>query len=239
MTEYELNAFHSEFDPVKAAESLKQDPSRENKVKNFAVLKTSYFLTFARTAENLAVLNDKKGGAFVPLFTCRAELEKWPFERTEVIEVTYERAKSVAVQNARLDGLVINPFGNSMTLRRQQLTDVDFTMQTAAHGDKRQIQMKATLDYPMGLPLALEALLKEHPEVYRVWLMAAHSEGEHLDHKLFIVDFDGQPQPLFGQITEAIKLYLRAGEPVEMMKADLKLLQIADKATRPLYVKQD
>ena len=48
MTEYELNAFQSEFDPVKAADSLKEDNSRENKIRTFAVLKTSYFLAFTK-----------------------------------------------------------------------------------------------------------------------------------------------------------------------------------------------
>lgn len=238
MTEYELDAFQSEFDPIAMADSLSKDNSRENKIKHFAVLKTSYFLALAQQSGQVATLKNKEGKQYIALFTCRAELEKWPFPRTEMMEISYENAKKIVVGHAQLDGLAINPFGQTMFLERQHLAEVDMLMQSAASGGKREMKLKATRDYPMGLPSALQALLSEHPEVYRVWLMAAHNANEHLDHKLFIVDFDGQTQPLFSLISKAIQPYLRLGEPVEMMKADLKLVRIAEQATKPLYEKK-
>ena len=39
-----------------------------------------------------------------------------------------------------------------------------------------------------------------------VWLVAAHSEGETVDHKLFIVDFDGKPESIFPKLAEAVRL---------------------------------
>lgn len=239
MTEYELNAFQSEFDPVKAADSLQADNSRENKIRNFAVLKTSYFLAYTKGPGRLAVLNKKDGTALIAVFTNRAELEKWPFEKQEVGEIPFETLNKMVRDNARLEGIVINPFGASMTLRRPQLSDIDLTMRAAAGaGEKRELRLKATRDYPMGLPAALRALMEEHPEVYRVWLVAAHAEGEHTDHKLFIVDFDGKKEGLFPLIGQAVRPYLREGEPVEMLKADLALLRVAEQAAKPMYVKE-
>jgi len=97
--------------------------------------------------------------------------------------------------------------------------------------------MKATLDYPIGLPIAVKELMAQHPEVYRVWLLAAHSEGDAADHKLFVVDFDGQGKDLFPLLAKAVRLYLREGEQMEMVKADIRLLRAAEQAGRPIYEK--
>lgn len=238
MTEYELDMFQSEFDPVAAVEQLKDDNSRENKVKVFAVLKTAYFLTFTQGVDRFAIISDKKGSSFAALFTNRAELEKWPFPRHEIIEVPFETARRLVLRNARLDGLVINPFGKAMFLRRPQLTDIEATMQTARTGP-RSLQLKATRDYPMGLPAVVREIMEQHPEVYRVWLVAAHEKDEYLDHKLFVVDLDGKPRDLFMELSQAIRPYMRAEERVEMMKADINLLRTVEQAAKPIYVKPD
>ena len=61
MTEYELNEFQSEFDPVALSESLQEDSSPQNKVKNFALLKTSAFLVFfISTRWGLRSLNNSR-----------------------------------------------------------------------------------------------------------------------------------------------------------------------------------
>lgn len=238
MTDYELDAFQSEFDPVAAVEQLKEDNSRENKVKIFAVLKTAYFLTFTQGPGRFAIINDKQGSSFAVLFTNRAELEKWPFPRHEIAEVPYETARRLVLGNARLEGLVINPFGKAMFLRRPQLSDIEATMQSAQTGP-RSLQLKPTRDYPLGLPAVVTEIMEQHPEVYRVWLVAAHEKNEYLDHKLFVVDLDGKPRELFMELSQAIRPYMRAEERVEMMKADINLLRSVEQTAKPIYVKSD
>ena len=130
---------------------------------------------------------------------------------------------------------VINPFGKALFLRRPHFSDMDNTLRAAQ--PRKELKLKATLDYPMGLPLAVRQLMADHPEVYRVWLVAAHSEGETVDHKLFIVDFDGKPESIFPKLAEAVRLYMRQGESFEMMKADIRLLRVAEQAARPIYEK--
>ena len=94
MTESQLNAFRSEFDPQTMAESLQADGSPQNKAKNFAVLKTSDFLVYTRGQGRVCVLNNQKKQALIAAFTCREELDKWPFDRTEVEEMPLPRWKS-------------------------------------------------------------------------------------------------------------------------------------------------
>ncbi len=238
MNEYELNAFHSEFDPKAMADSLKADPSPKNKVKNFAVLKTSYFLTFVNDKGSPVVINSSDGKRLVAVFTSRDELERWPFDRAEIREIPYEAAKQAAMNNPRLDGMVVNPFGGGMRLLRAQLNDIDNTMRFAARGDHATLRLTATRDYPIGLPLAVSELMEQHPEVYRVWLLASRTGTEHLDTKLMVVDFDGKPDELFPHILNAIRLYLRDGEAIQMLKADLKLLQAAEATANPIYTKK-
>ena len=52
-----------------------------------------------------------------------------------------------------------------------------------------------------------------------------------------MVDFDGQPKDLFPLLAQAVRLYLREGEQLEMVKADIRLLRAAEQASRPIYEK--
>ena len=235
MTEQQQNAFLSDFDPDTMAQSLKSDPSPRNKAKQFSILRTSTFLTFSPAPGRVNILNSKQKEALLPAFTSREELEKWPFERAPVAEISFVELEKLMRSNARLDGVVINPFGRALFLRRDQLADIEHTLRQAT--PRSQIKVKATLDYPIGLPMAVRELMEQHPEVYRVWLLAARSEHDTTDRKLFVVDLDGSPKELFGQLAQAVRLYMRQGEGFEMVKADIGLLRAAEQAGRPIYEK--
>ena len=236
MNESQLNAFRSDFDPQTMAESLQADGSPRNKAKNFAVLKTSDFLVYTRGQGRVCVLNNQKKQALIAAFTCREELDKWPFDRTEVEEMPFTALEKLVEQGAKLDGIVIDPFGKALHLTRGHLADIAQTLRAAT--PRKELKMRATLDYPIGLPIAVRELCESHPEVYRVWLLEALSDTESKAHKLFVVDFDGKPEDLFPHLAKAVRLYLRQGEQVEMLKADLALLRIAEQASRPIYEKQ-
>ena len=49
--------------------------------------------------------------------------------------------------------------------------------------------------------------------------------------------FDGKPEELFPKIGEVLRPYFGEGDRVEMAKADLKLLEAAEKVTKPFYKK--
>lgn len=236
MTEQQLNAFRSDFDPQTLADSLKADPSAQNKAKQLAILQTSDFLVYAKGPGRVSVLNDQKKQAFVAAFTCREEMDKWPFDRQEVERMTFTALCKLVEQGAKLDGIVIDPFGRALHLSRGHLADIRQTLRAAA--PRKELKMRATRDYPIGLPMAVAQLCSSHAEVYRVWLLAARADGDTEDHKLFVVDFDGKPEDLFPHLAKAVRLYLRQGEQVEMLKADITLLRIAEQAARPIYEKK-
>ena len=115
------------------------------------------------------------------------------------------------------------------------VSDIDNTL--AAAQPRQTLKMKATRDYPIGLPLAVKELCESHKEVYRVWILAARGEQDNEDHKLLVVDFDGKGEDLFPHLAKAVRLYLRQGERLEMRKADIHLLRVAEQAARPIYEK--
>ena len=49
--------------------------------------------------------------------------------------------------------------------------------------------------------------------------------------------FNGKPEELFPKIGEVLRPYFGEGDRVEMAKADLKLLEAAEKVTKPFYKK--
>ena len=51
------------------------------------------------------------------------------------------------------------------------------------------------------------------------------------------VAFDVKPEELFPKIGEVLRPYFGEGDWVEMAKADLKLLEAAEKVTKPFYKK--
>ena len=236
MNESQLNDFRSEFDPQTLADSLQADGSAQNKARQFAILKTADFLVYTRDGGRVCVLNDRQKQGFIAAFTCREELEKWPFDKTDVQELPFTSLQKLVEYDAKLEGIVINPFGKALHLKRGHLSDIEQTLRAAT--PRKSLKMRGTRDYPMGLPLAVSDLCSSHAEVYRVWLLAARAEQDTRDHKLFIVDFDGKPEDLFPHLAKAVRLYLRQGEQVEMMKADIHLLRVAEQAAKPIYEKK-
>ena len=49
--------------------------------------------------------------------------------------------------------------------------------------------------------------------------------------------FNGKPEELFPKIGEVLRPYFGEDDRVEMAKADLKLLEAAEKVTKPFYKK--
>lgn len=233
MTELDWSDFRSELDPEALSRSIAADGSIRNKAKEFAVLKMASFLIFSPAPGKAAAILNKKKESLLAAFTCMEELNRWPFPRQEVEESAFTQLQRLVEENPRLDGIVIDPFGKSLVLRRSHLADIDATL--AAASPQRELQLRATRDYPVGLPLIVREQCAGHPEVYRVWLLAARAPGDAKDHKLLVVDLDGDGKALFPQLAKALQLFLRQGERLELRKADIGLLRIAEQATRPLY----
>lgn len=63
---------------------------------------------------------------FLPAFTDIHEWEKWPFQEEEAAVISYEGLMQIISDDPqRLDGISINPFGQNLTLNREELALID------------------------------------------------------------------------------------------------------------------
>jgi hypothetical protein len=239
-----LKNFDSGLDLIKSMERIRDDPSREGKLRFFGELKAARLFVPCREADNgIAVLNTPEKEAFLPAFTSVDELGKWKFPMEKVSVMLLDALKHIVIDNpTQLTGVVINPFGQALFLRQPQLAEMDSLTEgmTLARTDhKGKLEMKATTDYPVGLPRALSALFRSKPEVFRAWILFAREEGDVKFHKLFLIDFNGDRRQLFPSVAKTAEKFMRPGESFELMKANAGLVLAALSKSAPVYVKTD
>ncbi len=235
-----VRGFDSGLDLVKSMERLRDNPTPEGRLLFFRELKSAQFLVPCRGDDsNIAVIRTPDAEAFLPAFCSAEELDKWQFPLDKVSVLPLDALKHIAIDNPeKLAGIVINPFGKTLFLRHPQLKEIDsFSegMTLARMDHKGRLEIRATADYPTGLPKALAQLFKNKAEVSRAWIMLAREEGEARFHKLFVIDFDGDRKLLFPLVAKAVQPFMRPGESFELMKADLRLLQAAQSKAEPVY----
>lgn len=238
-----VRAFDSGLDLVKSVERMRDNPTPEGKLHFFKELKAARFLVPCRgeTDGGICVLNTAEQEAFLPAFCSADELEKWRFPLDKVQVFPLDGLKHIVVEHpVQLAGVVINPFGKALFLRHPQLSEIDSFAEgmTIARTDhKRKLELRATRNYPVGLPGALAGLLRQRAEVYRAFLLLAREEGEAPFHKLFLLDFDGDRKELFPLVARAVQPFMNPGESFELVKADFELLQRAEAISAPVYQK--
>ncbi|HML35979.1 MAG TPA: SseB family protein [Bacillota bacterium] len=70
---------------------------------------------------------------FLPTFTDVHEWEKWPFPEEDAAVISYEELMQILSGDPqRLDGISINPFGQNLTLNREELALIDIRTLGAA-----------------------------------------------------------------------------------------------------------
>ncbi|ACV61348.1 hypothetical protein Dtox_0405 [Desulfofarcimen acetoxidans DSM 771] len=233
----------SGLDLTTSMERLRDNPSVEGKLRFFAELKAARLLVPCH-GENgsIAALNTPEKEVFLPAFCSADELQKWTFPLEKVSVLPLDALKHIVIDNpAQLAGVVINPFGKALLLRHPQLAEIDSGTEgmTLARTDHQgKLDIRATTDFPVGLPKALAQLLATRPEVYRAWILLAREEKETRYHKLFLIDFDGDRRLLFPLVAKAVQPYMKPGESFELMKADFGLLQRALAVSEPVYQKK-
>jgi hypothetical protein len=237
-----LQSFDSGVDLIKSMARIRCNPSQEGKLRFFGELKAARLLVPCREADNsIAVLNTPEKEAFLPGFTSADELGKWKFPMEKVSVMLLDALKHIVIDNpTQLTGVVINPFGQALFLRQPQFAEMDSLTEgmTLARTDhKGKLEMKATTDYPVGLPKALSAMFEGRSEVFRAWILLAREGGDAKFHKLFVIDFNGDRKQLFPSVAKTVEKFMRPGESFELMKANAGLVLAAQAKSAPVYVK--
>lgn len=222
--------------------------NEENELGFFKELKTALFLVPVKAAEDrpktappvqIMLLRTPEEESFIPAFTDRSELEKWPFVKEAVAVISYDGLKNHVVENAAgIDGLVINAFGGNLVLRRKELELIDsktegMSVKRAEHRGELRIFQPAA--FPEGMLDALERFCCGEPAIHKAYAVMTQGENEEKAHWLFLLEFDGEKSKIFPKAAEVIKDFMEPGSSFEMMKAVPELAWNAADKIMPVY----
>jgi hypothetical protein len=209
----------------------------------FRLLRASSFLIPCK-ADNpteIKIINTGGGEAFLPLFTDNDELEKWPSPRESATVLPYDKLKSIVIDKCEtVSGLVINPFGNSMTLRLPQIQEIDAL--TAGFSFEKTNDCYEKLFIPLfvspkQLTDRLTALFDSREGIYRAHIMLVQTHTELVPHLCLLIDFSGDKTELFPEVAKVVQPFLTKGDRFEIIKADFNSLAAAAKTCAPFYDK--
>jgi hypothetical protein len=83
---------------------------------------SGYFVPRPPGGKGLSLLATQKKELFLPAFTSEDEFDKWKEPSGGASLLLFDILHHIVVDDAKLCGVVINPFGRSLVLRRDDLT---------------------------------------------------------------------------------------------------------------------
>ena len=194
-----------------------------------------FLVPFRGSPNNLAVLNSPEGEKMLPAFSSYEAFEKCPLEKKNAVIMPFSRLdKIVGESRGAIDGLVINPHGKALVCKKQP-GGASPTYQKNEGPQSFRLSKPASV--PEAIPAVLSGFFAGTGKVYKAYLLWAQKNAEIVPHLFLVVDFDGKPEELFPKIGEVLRPYFGKGDKIEMAKADLKLLEAAEKVTKPFYKK--
>ena len=203
-----------------------------------AITKTPLLVPRHVNGKGLSILHTQHKDSFIPAFTSQQELSAWAFPRGEVVPYAFPALNHMVVDELRLSGIVINPFGKMIFLPRKQLQEImnattNMTVNHVVHEGK--VILEKAKNVPSQLPAALIRGLARKPEVYEAYILSAREETDSAPHMLFLIDFDGDRKLLFPYVVEIIKPHMKKGATFELAKATYFTLHAAREKVEPVY----
>ena len=235
------DGFTEGLDLAAAMESFSDNPTLQGKKQFFRQLKEAKLLVpYQGDTMNVAALHNSAGEILLPAFTSPYELTREHTEWDDIGVMALDDLKHIIIDlPAEVSGVVLNPFGKALVLRRPQLMEIDREMEgmTLKRTDHPSPQILAPLkSYPPGIVEALRSFFEKNPEVTRAWILAARPDYKTPPHKLFVIEFFGDRRLLFPQVAKVVEPFMRPAESFELMKADLALARKAREKAPPIYV---
>ncbi|MGN0734090.1 MAG: enhanced serine sensitivity protein SseB C-terminal domain-containing protein, partial [Emergencia sp.] len=195
---------------------------------------------YQNDTKNVAALHSSEGEILLPAFTSQYELTREQTAWDNIGVMVLDDLKHIIIDlPAEVTGVVLNPFGKFLILRRAQLAEIDKEIEgmTLQRTDHPLPQILSPLkSYPIGIVEALGHFFEKNQGVTRAWILAARPDYKTPPHKLFVIEFFGDRRVLFPQVAKVIEPFMKPGESFELMKADRDLAREAGEKTAPIYV---
>jgi hypothetical protein len=204
-------------------------------------LRTSeYLVPIQPEGKGLSLLATQRGERFLPAFTSEIEFGKWKQAHGGAAVLTFEALHNTVVDGANLSGVVINPFGASLILQAETLSEMEgaATGMTHARVEHKGRTFFEVARYSPALARAFAAALKNSGmEVSEAYILLARREEDAKPHLLFLIDFKGDRKQLFPAVARAVRPHMKPGANFELLQAGSATLAAARERTRPVFRK--
>lgn len=178
------------------------------------------------------------------LFTSAEELNKWaPAKGKHLILQNYQQFKTFVIgNNAQYDGLVIDPYGANVAIRRKLIETIDANLKPmTVKQEKIKVEQEglqpAQYASP-GLYAAFTEVMKRHVNIRAAWMMQAKREGDKMPTLVLVVNFEGNDQrSVFNMLARTANEFLGPGESIGMMRSTDRVAASYIRGVKPFYKK--
>lgn len=178
------------------------------------------------------------------LFSSVDELKKWaPAKGKHLILQNYNQFKNFVVgKNASYDGLVIDPYGANITIKKGLIEKIDSAVKPMkVQSEKISVEESGLqpAEYASpGLYAALSEAMGRNETINAAWMMQAVRPGEKLPTTVLVVDFKGgDMKNTFNALARTANEFLAPGESIGIMPAHDRVAAGFIKTVKPFYVK--
>ncbi len=190
-------------------------------------------------------IKNKEGEKILFLFTSLDELQKWaPAKGKQLLLQNYKQFKEMVVgKNANYDGFVINPYGESITVKRGLIEAIDANVKPMQM-KREQVNVEKSGLQPAefaspGLYAALTDAMVRNETVNAAWMMQVKKEGDNMPTPILVVDIirGGDMKNTFNSLARVANDFLATGEAIGIMPAYDRVAMKYIKDVQPFYVK--
>lgn len=192
----------------------------ENEILEEIIMKVN-FLSYVNLDEtetdfgniNFNVLTTDDNKIYLPAFTDLEELSKWGIPANmDTITLNFDNYVEIILENENIEGLVINPFGDSYILSREWLKELKAMKKERLKVNEIRIEAnsKILISEPKQLPTMMMDAIKDCCDslenVNKAWILEMITEKDK--SWLLILDFEGDKNYIFSKISQATRNYL-------------------------------
>jgi len=185
------------------------------------------------------LLSTQDERVFFPAFTDWEELRRLCGPKNQqTLVLTFADYVPMVLRDGSAAGLVVNPFGDSLTLERpmvEYLAGRAGLLRQKIEKDT-QVMLGQPAQWPEKLVRALERQCADLPEVNRLWLRLMVKEGER--SYLLVVDHTGRHEEVFPRLAQAAQPYLE-GTPIDLTPWSEGFGHSAVRDVEPFYQREN
>lgn len=182
------------------------------------------------------------GGHYLPLFTKRAEMERWTNNADkDTVLMGFDNIAMIVETNPNCAGIVVNPFTQNLVIPRRFVEDMKERRDILRDGQTQSVltadtpcELYTLSPYPMEMSNALTETAKGTGAIEALWLRGAKLEGT--DGYLLLVKFNGDRNVVFSRLGQAARPFL-GKLPLHIIDAESGFGKNASRNVMPFYTR--